>query len=394
MLDTIKKPVGNPGRGGHRVSQHAGQVTGRLREAVAKRINAPAPERICLSSGSTESLNAAILGLLWFHPKPHAQQPVVVTTVLEHNAVRRPLKHLQRDGVCQVVEIGCNKEGFVDAQQIIEAASQPGCVAVAMTACSNVVGTAQPIETIGQGLRAQAPEVLFLVDGAQAMGALPLDVQAFGIDILAFSGHKAMLGPPGTGGMYLSDRAYTTDDGGEGSEGSAGSGGGGGPIRPSRFGGTGGTLKGSVEDFMPPEMPGAFEVGTQNIVGRTGLLAALEDPAVPSQADALAHERELIGLFLERFADDPHVKILGPAGTDRRHGVVSFTIEGYSPQEVSSLLDSEWGIAIRAGLHCAPSAHRAMGTIKTGGCVRASPGPFSTAEEMQTLIRAVEQLVG
>ncbi len=386
MLDAINAPVGNPGRGQHRISRHAGEATQCLRESVANLINAPSPDRISLSSGSTASLNMALLGLLWRDAKPEGTRPRVVTTVLEHNAVRRPLKHLERDGMCEIVEVGCSPDGFADPEEIIAAAADERCVAVAMTMCSNVIGTAQPIETIGRGLRERAPHVLFITDGAQAMSALPIDVQAMGIDVLAFSGHKAMLGPGGTGGMYVSERAYSNT-------GSTGQWGPWGPIRPTQYGGTGGTLAGSVEDFNPPDMPGVFEVGTCNAVGRAGLQAALCDPGVPSQPEALAHERRLIGMFIDRFADDDRVTIYGPRQTDRRHGVVSFNIDSYSPQEVSAYLDSEWGIAIRAGLHCAPAAHRALGTLDTGGSVRASPGPFSKDEEMGTLIEAVEKLL-
>ncbi|MBK7403787.1 MAG: aminotransferase class V-fold PLP-dependent enzyme [Phycisphaerales bacterium] len=266
---------------------------------------------------------------------------------------------------------------------MIAAAADERCRAVAMTMCSNVVGTSQPVEAIGKGLRARAPHVLFIADAAQAMSALPIDVQAMGIDMLAFSGHKAMLGPGGTGGMFVSERAYTAE----------GLGGRGGPVRPTRFGGTGGTLAGSVEDFNPPALPGVFEVGTQNVVGRAGLLAALEDDKVPPQPIALAHERRLIGMFIDRFAGDDRIALLGPTAVDRRHGVVTFNVKGFSPQEVSAYLDSEWAIAVRAGLHCAPSAHRAMGTLEGGGAVRASPGPFSTDAEMGKLIGAIERLL-
>lgn len=383
LLDAILRPVGNPGRGQHRVSKLAGEATMRLRGAIAGLVNAPSPERICLSSGSTASLNMAILGLLWFEPKPAGERPMVVTTVLEHNAVRRPLKHLERDGVCEIVEIGCSPDGFVDPDEIVSAAADERCVAVAMTMCSNVIGTAQPIEAIGKGIRARAPHALFIADAAQAMSALPIDVQAMGIDVLAFSGHKAMLGPGGTGGMFISERAYTT----------TGVAGQGGPIRPVQFGGTGGSLAGSIEDLNPSELPGVFEVGTSNVVGRAGLLAAMEDEQVPAQPVALAHERRLIAMFIDRFGADERVRILGPHEVGRRHGVVTFNIEGYSPQEVSTYLDTEWGIAIRAGLHCAPAAHRAMGTLDTGGAVRASPGPFSTDAEMGTLIEAIERLL-
>lgn len=380
MLEAINSPAGNPGRGQHRVSKRAGEATYHLRETIARRINAPGPERICLSSGSTASLNDALVGLLWCGRERRGRTPRVVTTVLEHNAVRRPLKHLERDGYCEVVEIGCSAEGFVDPEEVVAAACDERCCAVAMTMCSNVVGTAQPVEAIGRALRGRAPHAIFIADGAQAMGALPIDVQAMGIDVLAFSGHKAMLGPGGTGGMYVSERAYATTTCG--------------PLRPTRFGGTGGTLAGSVEDFNPPEMPGVFEVGTQNVVGRAGLLAALEDEGVPPQEIALAHERRLIGMFIDRFAGDERVTILGPADVSHRHGVVTFNVDGYTPQEVSAYLDAEWSIAVRAGLHCAPSAHRAMGTLTGGGAVRASPGPFSTDAEMGMLIEAIGRLVG
>lgn len=379
MMEAIASPAGNPGRGQHQVSRRAGEATQHLREALAGLINAPSPDRICLSSGSTESLNAALIGLLWLNPKDDSCRPRVVTTVLEHNAVRRPLIHLQREGVCDVVEIRASSDGFVDPEEVVDAACNERCCAVAMTMCSNVIGTAQPIEAIGRGLRERAPNALFIADGAQALGALPIDVQAMGIDVLAFSGHKALLGPGGTGGMYISDRAYTSD----------GTPGEGGPVRPTRYGGTGGSLAGSIEDLIPSELPGVFEVGTQNVVGRAGLLAAIEDGQVPPQDVALAHERRLIGMFIDRFADDERVRMLGPLAVDHRHGVVTFNLEGYSPQEVSAILDGDHGIAIRAGLHCAPSAHRVMGTLEGGGAVRASPGPFSTDEEMGRLIEAV-----
>lgn len=381
MLDAINAPAGNPGRGQHQASKHAGEATARLRERVAAMVNAPSADRICLSSGSTASLNMALFGLLWYHPKPDGERPVVVTSVLEHNAVRRPLKLLKREKVCDVVEIGCSAEGFIDAEEVVAAATDPRCVAVVTNMCSNVIGTIQPTEAIGKGLRARAPHVLFIADAAQSMGALPIDVRAMCIDVLGFSGHKSMLGPVGTGGMYVSERAYVED--GEL----------GGPIRPTIFGGTGGTLTGSLEELNPPAMPGVFEVGTSNVVGRAGLLAALEDEGVPPQGVALAHERRLVGMFIDRFWGDERVRILGPREVGRRHGVVSFTVRDYTANEVSAYLDGECGIAVRAGLHCAPDAHRAMGTLEQGA-VRVSPGPFSTDGEMGRLIGAVERLLG
>ncbi len=383
MLEAINAPAGNPGRGQHQASKHAGEVTQRLRDRIARMVNAPSGERICLSSGSTASLNMALFGLLWYHPKADGERPVVVTSVLEHNAVRRPLKLLKREKVCDVVEIGCSAEGFIDAAEVVEAATDPRCVAVVTNMCSNVIGTIQPTEAIGRGLRARAPHVLFIADAAQSLGALPVDVGAMCIDVLGFSGHKSMLGPVGTGGMYVSERGYTSN----------GVPGEGGPIRATVLGGTGGMLIGSLEEFNPPAMPGVFEVGTSNVVGRAGLLAALEDEDVPAQEVSLAHERRLVGMFIDRFWGDARVRILGPRGVDRRHGVVSFTVRDFTANEVAAYLDSEWDIAVRAGLHCAPDAHRAMGTLEHGA-VRVSPGPFSTDAEMGRLIGAVERLLG
>lgn len=382
MVEAINAPAGNPGRGQHHLSKHAGQASQRLRERVASMVNAPSADRICLSSGSTASLNMAIFGLLWFCAKPEGERPLVVTSVLEHNAVRRPLNLLKQDRVCDVIEIGCDADGFIDATEVVEAATDPRCVAVVTNMCSNVIGTIQPTEAIGRGLRERAPRVLHMADAAQSMGALPIDVEAMAIDVLGFSGHKSMLGPVGTGGMYISERAYSVESGAcEG-----------GPIRPTIYGGTGGTLSGSIEDLNPPGLPGAFEVGTCNVVGRAGLLAALEDEAVPAHEVSLAHERRLVGMFIDRFADDDRVRILGPRGTERRHGVVSFTVVGHTANEVSAYLDGEHSIVVRAGLHCAPGAHGAMGTLEAGA-VRVSPGPFSTDEEMARLLVAMEKLL-
>ncbi|VAX40292.1 Cysteine desulfurase, partial [hydrothermal vent metagenome] len=382
VAEAVTHPVGNPGRGQHHLAKATGEVTMRLRRLLAERINAPSPERVCLSSGATASMNMALLGLLWFNPRPAGERPIVVTTAIEHNAVRRPLLHQQREGVCDIVEIPCDAEGFVEAEAVVEAAAAGRCVAVVMSACSNVLGTIQPIEAVGRGLRERAPGVLFIVDAAQSMGVLPMDVQAMGVDVLVFSGHKALLGPAGIGGAYLSERAYST----------TGVAGEGGPIRPTCFGGTGGTLTGSLEAFNPPAMPGVFEVGTTNTIGQAGLLAALEDEGVPTGEASLAQERRLLGMFFERFGGEERVRILGPRGVDRRHGLVSFNLDGYTAQEVSTLLDTEWGIVTRAGLHCAPGAHRAMGTLEQGA-VRVSPGPLTTEAEMGVLLEAVGQLL-
>lgn len=385
MTRYLREGAATPGRGAYASARDAGRQIDQLRDALASMIGAKSGERMVLTSGATESLNIAILGL-FSGDRPGRELPAppprVVTTVLEHNSVRRPLAALQARGLIEVVEVGCDREGFVSAEAVL-AAVDARTALVAMTGVSNVVGTMQPITEVGRGLRSAAAHarVLFLVDGSQGAGLVPIDVGASGIDLLAFSGHKALLGPPGTGVLYVSERAGVR-------------------VSPVRFGGSGGGGGGdSASSEMPGEMPHRFEAGTPNTVGFVGLLAALGEDAPARQDEVLAHERRLLGMMIEGLAAHERVRLIGPAGTDRRVGILSLTVLRYEPDEVSAILDGSFGISVRAGLHCAPGAHRALGTFEAGGggggsgTVRVSPGWATTPDDVGRFLEAMERLV-
>lgn len=370
-----------PGRGGHGAARRAGRIIERLRARLAALVGAPSSDRIVLTSGATESLNTALLGMFLTGPRGDraAAPPRVVTTVLEHNAVLRPLRFLERAGLVEARIVGCGPGGVIEPEELLREVDDRTAL-VALTSASNVLGTLQPVGEVGARLREQHPRVLFLVDGSQSVGLAPVDMQRDGIDLLAFSGHKALLGPPGTGVLAIGARVPLEEAG----DGRA-------ALRPVRFGGTGGE---SDAEEMPADPPARFEPGTPNTLGFAGLLAAMEDPGRPAAADALAHERSLIVRAIDGLARLPGVRLLAATPGAGRVGVLSFTIEGLRADEAAAALDASFGIAVRGGLHCAPLVHKAMGTAAGGGAVRISPGPYSTVEEIDALIEAVGRLAG
>lgn len=367
-----------PGRGGHGPARRIERTVERLRTRLAALTGAPGAERIVLTSGATESLNAALLGL--FLPgsrRAPSEAPRVVTTVLEHNAVLRPLRFLERSGLIELRIVGCGPDGLVDPDDLLREVDDRTRL-VALTAASNVLGTLQPVAEVGERLRRERPRALLLVDGSQSVGLAPLDMARDGVDLLAFSGHKALLGPPGTGVLAIGERV-PLEDAADGRP----------ALRPVRFGGTGAD---SASEAMPESLPARFEPGTPNTLGLVGLFAALEERGRVDPAAALAHERTLIRRAIEGLAKAPGVRLLAASPEVPRVGVLSFTIEGVRADEAAAALDATFGIAVRGGLHCAPLVHRAMGTEPLGGAVRLSPGPYTTADEIDALIEAVGRL--
>lgn len=385
MARFLTDGAASPGRGAFAMARENGQIVEHLRQSLARWVGCDDPNRIVLTAHTTAALNLALFGLLACdqsgHHRAKADSPShVVITVLEHNAILRPLAHLEAQGLVEVTEVGCDADGFVDARDVLDAVTDR-TEAVCLCAASNVIGTIQPVAEIGRGLRRMGSDALFVVDSAQSAGLIPIDVRDECIDLLAVAGHKSLLGPPGTGALYVGERAFA-EPGDPANR-----------LHPIMFGGTG------VESFsplMPADLPGRFEPGTPNVVGIVGLLAALEDESRPTPEVALAHEQELVQMILDGLAEIEPVHVLGPRDADRRVGVVSFNIDGYDPAELGVVLDQSFGIGVRVGLHCAPGAHRAMGTLKGtgGGAVRVSPGPYTTHEEIQACIEAVEQLAG
>jgi cysteine desulfurase family protein len=357
MVESLQTAGGNPGRAGHRLARAAQQKIEDTRLKLARLTGASAPSRIILTFSATDALNIALKGIL----EPGDE---VITTRLEHNSVLRPLRRLAATRELSVTFIDFDDEGFISPDEI-ERAITPKTKLIALTAASNLLGTLQPIETVGMLARSRG--ILFLVDAAQALGAVPINVEEAQIDLLASSGHKALLGPPGTGILYVGERAS-----------------------PDfwREGGTGGD---SLSPLQPDQMPYRLEAGTPNTSGIAGLGAALDYLSSTGIDKIREHELSLTDRLLAGLSALSSVKIYGTKDLERRVGTVAFSVEGFSSDEVAAILDESFDIAVRGGLHCAPLAHQALGTSNSG-LVRASIGPFNSKEDIESLIAAIREI--
>lgn len=357
MCRFLARDAGNPGRAGHRMSTSCGRMLEQLRVQLNRLFDGDDPARVIFTLNTTDALNIAIKGVL--RPGDH-----IITTDLEHNSVSRPLQALARAGKIELTQLGLADAGFIDPQAVA-AAITPRTRLIACNHCSNVIGTIQPVEAIGRIARDRG--VLFLVDAAQSAGLLPISMREMHIDLLAVAGHKSLLGPTGTGALLVGSRA---------------------DVMPWREGGTG---TDSDSALQPADYPHRLEAGTPNTLGLAGLAAGLDELEAMNAARMLEHERQLGAKFVEAFGEDDRVRLLGACDWSRRTGVMAFTIEGIEPQEVAAILDESFGIAVRAGLHCAPHLHRALGTFPAGA-VRISPGPYNTERDMDLLIDAVRMI--
>lgn len=349
----------NPGRSGHRLAVAAARTVYDAREAVADLFHAPDPLHVVFGANATEALNLALNGLL--RPGDH-----VVTGSMEHNSVMRPLRALERGGV-QVTVVRCSPEGVLDPASMA-AAVRPNTRLIALTHASNVTGTLLPVAEAGRIARQH--DVLLLVDAAQTAGAYPIEMQADGIDLLAFSGHKSLYGPMGTGGLVLGERVDV------------------GLLTPLKRGGTGSR---SEHEEQPDFLPDLCESGTPNAVGLAGLAAGTRWVLAQGIERIRTHEMALTSQLLSGLAAIAGVTVYGPRDAERQTATVSFTVEGLEPSDIGLRLDDERGIMCRVGLHCAPSAHRTLGTFPTG-TVRFGLGAFNTAEEVAAALDAVAVL--
>ena len=357
----------NPGRGGHRLAVGASHVVEETRLALARFVNAgDTPERLVFTLNCTDALNIAIKGFVR-GVRRGSGVPHVVTSHAEHNSVSRPLEQLARDGHVTLTRVAQDGSGHVAPDDIRLAITAETCL-VALTHASNVTGAVQPISAIGQVVRASSDgRAAFLVDAAQTIGVEPIDVIEANIDLLAFPGHKALFGYPGTGGLYVSPRV---------------------DVLPWREGGTGGDSKHPVQ---PDEYPHRLEGGTHNTIGIASLKEGLGFIERTGREAIRGHELALAQRLLAGLAETPKVTVFGPAGSAGRVGTVSFTLDGYASQDLGAILDSSFDIAVRPGLHCAPYCHRQLGTYPDG-TVRASAGYFNTADEIDALLDAIRQI--
>lgn len=360
VLDAMRRfmeQVGaNPGRSGHRRAVEAARVVYTAREGLAALFRVQDPLRIVFAANATEALNLALVGLL----RPGDG---VITSSMEHNAVMRPLRELERQGV-ELTVLPCSPQGLLDPRQV-EAAITERTRLIALVHASNVTGTLLPIAEVGRIARQYG--VLLLVDAAQTAGAYPIDVEAASIDLLAFTGHKALLGPQGTGGLYIGPRVSPAT------------------LRPLLRGGTGSL---SELEEQPDFLPDRYESGTLNGPGLAGLAAAAHYLLQETVAKVRVHEVALTRRLLEGLAAIPGVTVYGLRDAERQVATVSFNVQGLEPSTVGLRLDEEFGLLCRVGLHCAPAAHRTMGTFP-GGAVRWSLGYYNTAQEVDVALAAL-----
>ncbi len=360
MDDFARHRAANPGRGAHAMALAAAAAVDDARLQVARLFHIAETQRVVFRASATDALNLALFGLL--RPGDH-----VVTSPMEHNAVSRPLRALQDMGV-QVTRVPADPFGWVEPQALADAVT-PATRLIVLNHVSNVTGTLQDIRAAGRIARERG--LLFLVDAAQSAGVVPIDVEADAIDLLAFPGHKGLLGPMGTGGLYIGPRVDTD------------------ALRPLSYGGTGGN---SEEDVPPRTLPARYEAGTLNAVGLAGLAAGVRFVLEQGIERILAHERSLADRLAEGLAALPGVRVYAHPDPARRTAVVSFTVEGWEPGDLGAVLDQSFGIACRTGLHCAPDAARTIGVFPLG-TVRFCPGWFTTEAEVDAAVEAVRRIV-
>jgi cysteine desulfurase/selenocysteine lyase len=359
----------NPGRSGHRLSLEAGRIVHEAREAVAELFHAPDPLRVVFGANATEALNLAIQGYL--RPGDH-----VITSSMEHNSVMRPLRSLTAGGRGEPVEltvVPCSPEGLLDPSKLT-AAVRPETSLIILNHASNVCGALLPVSEAGAIAREKEAQgygrCLLLVDAAQTAGAYPIDVEADEIDLLAFTGHKAMGGPMGTGGLVIGQRVDLER------------------LLPLMQGGTGSR---SEQEVQPDFLPDVYESGTPNAVGLAGLAVAVRWVLARGAESIRQHEVELTSRLVDGLRGIAGVTIYGPRDPALQTATVSFSVDGLEPSEVGLHLDDEYGILCRVGLHCAPAAHRTLGTFPQG-TVRFGLGIFNTLEEIDTALGAVREV--
>lgn len=347
---------GNPGRSGHRLALEAGRVVMEARDELQELFNAESWEEIIFTLNATDAINMGLLGIL--QPGDH-----VVTTSMEHNSVLRPLKKFEKSNG-SVSIVSCDKQGLV-TKDAVASMIKPETKLVVMSHVSNLTGGIQPIKEVGELCAEKG--IIFMVDAAQSAGCLPIDVQDYHISLLAFTGHKSLFGPQGTGGLYVKKGL---------------------DLQPWRVGGTGSK---SDSQEHPDFMPDKLEAGTLNALGLSGLIAGIKFIKEEGLDKIRAHEMALTDQLVDGLRKIESVKVYGPELGEARSCVVPFNIEGVDGAEVATVLDQAFDILTRPGLHCAPLAHETIGTFPYGA-VRASIGYFNNEEHVAQLITAVRKI--
>jgi cysteine desulfurase family protein len=354
--------LANPGRSSHRMAKEAERTIDNARHALNRLFHGEAAERWVFTLNCTDGLNMAIKGTI--RPGDHA-----ITSDLEHNSVSRPLRRLERDGIISLTRIASH-DGYLDPEDVRKALT-PATRLVALTHASNVLGTVQPVEAIAAIVREAG--ALLLVDAAQSAGIVPINLARTPIDLLAFPGHKALYGPTGTGALYVGPRAE---------------------LAFWREGGTGGDSK---RETQPEELPYALEGGTPNALGIAGLAAGVDWVIERGPEANRRHEVDLLQKVVDWVEGEGYAegwKVAGrwdPATHVGALSLITPNLDDFHPQVLADILDTSFSIAVRPGLHCAPYIHRRLGTFPDG-TLRLSPGPFNTAEDIDTFLAALAEI--
>ena len=360
FMDSYYRSFGvNPGRSGYDLCMETGELVDRTRKLLTDFFNGNDPNRLCFSYNSTDALNLIIFGML-------KQGDHAITTTLEHNSVLRPLYHQRKFNGVEVDYVPFNTDGFVDPDDI-KRKIKANTRLVIINHASNVIGTVQPLEAVGRVCREH--RVPFAIDASQSAGKVPIDIEQCHIDIVAFTGHKSLLGPTGIGGLYVR----------EGIE-----------IRHTRAGGTG--VRSAVRMHLD-EYPYRLEYGTGNVVGIAGIHAGLK--WIEERGMDLIHKQEmrLTRMLKDGLRELDGVSLYCQDDLTDHIAIICFNIDGMEAINVGTLLDGEYNIACRTGLHCAPLVHEQLGTAQIGGAVRIGIGPFNTEDHIQTAIEAIGEIV-
>ncbi len=351
--ECLRNVPGSPGRSAHQGAIEASRLIFEARERVSAFLGLNDSSRLIFTSGATEGLNIVLFGLL----RPGDR---VLATSMEHNSVARPLEFLRRERGIEVHYVPCHPEGFLDLEVFRRMRKELKPRLICLNYVSNVTGVIQPLSEV----IAEKGDSLLLVDAAQAVGHLPFTVE--GIDFLAFSGHKGLFGPAGTGGLYVAEGREEE-------------------LKPLKVGGTGSRSE-SLE--VPNFLPDRFECGTPNLPGIVGLGAGVAFVERIGLSKIRRHETALCEIFLEHISTSSRIKIYGPKDRVLATGIVSLNVEGLPPSEVARRLDRDFGIAVRPGLQCAPLAHQTLGTFPQG-TVRFSFGYFNRLSEVEEAAEAL-----
>jgi len=357
IADCIKNSGANPGRGGHKMSLAAGRLIYNARELLAKLFNVDNPSRVIFTGNATESLNLVLKGIL----KPGSH---VITSSMEHNAVARPLHFLKSQGI-EVSEVECSPAGFMDPVDV-EKSIRKNTTAIVVLHASNVNGAIMPVESLGE--IAANHGIKFVLDAAQTAGLLDIDVKKLRVDALAFTGHKGLYGPQGTGGLFIR----------EGLE-----------IMPLLQGGTGSKSE-SLE--QPVDLPDRFESGTPNTPGIVGLAEGVRVITEKGLEEIRKHENILLRRFLDGLEQIKQIQVYGPCDPKLQVPVVSINVKDQDSSEIAFILDKVFDIASRSGLHCSPQAHKTIGTLNQG-TVRFSFSMYNTIDDVDKTLHALEEII-